>query len=239
MISPVDRVRLEKAAADCGFEMLPVERDDGIEMRSARFPEVVRVAMLGSKQFEIGASDPAILDAEGGASTSKAQGFGDLYETLRAIAARARTRPNRVADAFKKETAALPKSTEAERLVVQRVGQNLFRNALLDYWQGRCCVTGLDVPRLLRASHIRPWSKCDTDEQRLDVFNGLLLAPQLDALFDVGLMTVDDDGNVLLAGDLTAEQRTQLGLNASMTVQRLRDRHREYLAFHRGNVWVG
>jgi len=61
-----------------------------------------------------------------------------------------------VADAFRIETADLPRSTEAERWVVQRVGQDLFRAALLDFWQGRCCITGLDVDELLRASHIKP-----------------------------------------------------------------------------------
>ena len=85
--------------------------------------------------------------------------------------------PNRVADAFRAEAANLPRATEAERLVVQRVGQNLFRSALLDYWQGRCCITGLDMDALLSAFHIKPWAACTSDDERLDVFNGLLLAP--------------------------------------------------------------
>lgn len=58
------------------------------------------------------------------------------------------------------------------------------RVALLDFWQGRCCVTGLDVAELLRASHIKPWARCESDDERLDVFNGLLLSPTMDALFD-------------------------------------------------------
>ena len=238
MISPVDRLRLEKAAADCGFEMTPQQRDDAVEMRSARFPEVISVSITGPKSFKIGASDPAVLDAEVGAKVLAASGFGELYAVLRAIAARARTRPNRVADAFKKKTAVLPKSTEAERLVVQRVGQQLFRDSLLDYWQGRCCVTGLDVPALLRASHIRPWASCDTDEQRLDVFNGLLLAPHLDALFDSGLMTVADSGEVWISSALSVSQREQLGLPEAMRVAKLREEHVKYLEFHRACVWI-
>lgn len=115
---------------------------------------------------------------------------------LRAAAAHARTLPNRVADAFRRDTAGLPRSTEAERVVVQRVGQNLFRSALLDYWQGRCCVTGLAVPELLRASHIKPWAACESDNERLDVFNGLLLAPHLDALFDGGWVSFADNGKL-------------------------------------------
>src|ERR1019366_1887524 len=108
-----------------------------------------------------------------------------------------RTLPDELLTQFAKKTATMPRSTEAERLVVQRVGQDVFRGGLLDYWDGPCAATGLAVTELLRASHIKPWAKCDSDAERLDVFNGLLLAPHLDAVFDAGDMTVADDGEVV------------------------------------------
>jgi len=238
-MTPLDRLRLEKAAADCGFEMTAVAHPGGLELRSARFPETVLVRVAGEKSFEVTASDPAILDQTVGSGALNVEGYGALYALLRTTAAHARTKPNRVADEFKKKTATMPKTTEAERLVVQRVGQDLFRAALLDYWQGRCCVTGLDVPELLRASHIRPWASCNTDEQRLDVFNGLLLAPHLDALFDAGLMTVDSAGVVQFSERLTAPRRTALGVGATLQVTNLRAAHHVYLKFHRNQVWLG
>lgn len=238
-MSPLDRLRLEKAAADCGFEMTAVPHPDGLELRSARFPETVLVHVAGEKSFEVSASDPAILDQTAGSGPRQVQGYGELYALLRATAALARTKPNRVADEFQKKTATMPKTTEAERLVVQRVGQGLFRGALLDYWQGKCCVTGLDVPELLRASHIRPWAQCETDEQRLDVFNGLLLAPHLDALFDAGLMTVDAAAVVQLSAKLTTERRAALGLTGELKVAALRAEHHAYLHFHRLGIWGG
>ena len=238
-MTPLDRLRLEKAAADCGFEMTAVPHAEGLELRSARFPETVLVRVAGEKSFEVSASDPAILDQTAGSGPKQVEGYGELYALLRTTAAHARTKPNRVADEFKNKTATMPKTTEAERLVVQRVGQGLFRSALLDYWQGKCCVTGLDVPELLRASHIRPWAQCETDEQRLDVFNGLLLAPHLDALFDAGLMTIDAAGVVQLSAKLTAERRTALGLHGELKVAALRTEHHAYLDFHRLNVWGG
>lgn len=238
-MTPLDRLRLEKAAADCGFEMTAAPHPDGLELRSARFPETVIVRVRGERGFEVSASDPAVLDMKAGSVPLKVEGYGELYELLRTTATLARTKPNRVADEFKKKAASMPMTTDAERLVVQRVGQGLFRSALLDYWQGKCCVTGLDLSELLRASHIRPWAKCETDEQRLDVFNGLLLAPHLDALFDAGLMTVDDEGAVIVAAELTAEQQQLLGLPAAMTVQNLRGEHKSYLQFHRAVVWRG
>lgn len=238
-MTPLDRLRLEKAAADCGFEMTAVPHPDGLELRSARFPETVLVHVAGEKSFEVSASDPAILDQTAGSGPRQVQGYGELYALLRATAALARTKPNRVADEFKKKAATMPKTTEAERLVVQRVGQGMFRSALLDFWQGKCCVTGLDVPELLRASHIRPWAQCDTDEQRLDVFNGLLLAPHLDALFDSGLMTIENNGLVRFATAITHERCLLLGLHDEMFVHHLRAPHRAYLEFHRTRVWRG
>jgi hypothetical protein len=97
---------------------------------------------------------------------------------------------------FQVKTASLPRVTEAERLVIQRIGQDIFRDALMNYWGGRCPLTGITEPALLRASHIVPWSDC-SDEQRLDVHNGLLLSALWDAAFDKGLVSFGDDGCAL------------------------------------------
>ena len=132
--------------------------------------------------------------------------------------------------------ATLPSATETERLTVQRVGQDVFRRALIDYWQGRCAVTGLDAVPLLRASHIKPWADCASDAERLDVFNGLLLAPHLDALFDGGWISFDDEGRVLVCDALSAEQRALLGLLSTWRLSEITDAHRAYLAWHRREV---
>ncbi len=73
-----------------------------------------------------------------------------------------------------------------ERSLLEKAGQDVFRAALMDYWGGACVVTGIDLPAVLRASHAKPWAACASDEERLDVFNGLLLVANLDALFDRG-----------------------------------------------------
>lgn len=232
-MTPLDRLRIEKAATDCGFEMTPLERDGGVELRSARFPETVLVQPTASSTLTVSASNSGLLDASDGVSIVKVDDFGALYDVLRTAAAHARTLPNRVAEAFRRDTAGMARSTEAERVVVQRVGQNLFRAALLDYWQGRCCVTGLAVPELLRASHIKPWAACDSDDERLNVFNGLLLAPHIDALFDGGWISFSDDGRVLTSEALPADAATLMSVRTEWAVCNLQPAHRRYLAFHR------
>jgi len=133
---------------------------------------------------------------------------------------------------FKVKTAGLPRTTEAERLVVMRIGQDIFRDALMDYWGGRCPLTGITEPALLRASHIVPWSDCN-DEQRLDVHNGLLLSALWDAAFDKGLVSFNDDGTLRISASLSESARQALGVATVPPVAGLRDDHRANLAAHR------
>jgi putative restriction endonuclease len=237
-MNSLQRTRIEKAAADCGFERTAEFVDGTIVLRSALFPEFIELELHDGESFLIKSMDAILLPGEGrGAAPILVQGWAALYEVLEKAAATARNLPNRVAAKFHRATQGMPLTTETERLVVQRIGQNLFRNSLLDFWQGRCCVIGLAVPELLRASHIRPWAMCETDEQRLDVFNGLLLSPNLDALFDGGWVSFDDGGNILVAEDLADDSLELLGLTKNYRLNGLKPRHLFYLDYHRKHVF--
>lgn len=89
--------------------------------------------------------------------------------------------------------------TGKERLIVTkaRVGQSLFRNAVLSSYNFQCCVSGLSIPKLLVASHIVPWK--DDEKNRLHPRNGLALSMIHDKAFDLGIMTVTDDFKVLIS----------------------------------------
>jgi len=238
-MTPHERTRIEKAATDCGFDLTPVVAGEAIEFGSSQFPERVTIQWAGTNRFSLRPSSPALFVGQPGAGQGAlpVEGFEALYAALGRIAAAARTLPDRVAEKFAEQTRNLPKSTEAERLVVQRVGQNLFREALLDFWQGRCCVTGLAIPELLRASHIKPWAHCASDAERLDVFNGLLLAPHLDALFDGGWISFATSGEILISPLLNADANAKLGLNGTLGIEAVDPRHERYLAYHRGTVF--
>jgi putative restriction endonuclease len=235
----LERTRLEKAAADCGYDRTPESAGQDLVFHSTQFPESVSVTVLEGDRFKLKPSDPALIRSlqNDGGSVLSVEGYKDLYFALEQIATSGRTMPNRVAEKFKRLSSGMPLTTEAERFVVQRVGQNLFRDALLDYWRGHCCVTGLAVPELLRASHIKPWATCDSDEERLDVFNGLLLAPHLDALFDGGWLTVEPSGAVRISGRLASNAFEALGIRTEMTVKGLAPPHEPYLAYHRSIVF--
>jgi len=87
--------------------------------------------------------------------------------------------------------------TEIQATVKVRRGQQFFRQSVLNAYEVRCCISDINVPRLLVASHIRPWSKFPDD--RLSPRNGLCLSVLHDAAFDEGLITLDEKFNVVLS----------------------------------------
>jgi putative restriction endonuclease len=87
--------------------------------------------------------------------------------------------------------------TETAATVKVRRGQQFFRQSVLNAYDIRCCISGINVPRLLVASHIKPWGKFP--EERLNPKNGLCLSSLHDAAFDSGLITLDESLNVVLS----------------------------------------
>lgn len=105
----------------------------------------------------------------------------------------------------------------------------------MTYWGGQCPLTGISNPELLRASHIKPWAKCDDDAERLDVHNGLLLSALWDAAFDCGLVTFDDGGAPIFSPQLREQARIELRWQVPV---KLTDRHRVKLEWHREQVFI-
>lgn len=125
--------------------------------------------------------------------------------------------------------------TEREAIVKARIGQGRFRESLIDYWAA-CAVTGCSEVALLRASHIKPWAKA-TLEERLSLYNGLLLSPALDACFDSGYVSFDDEGKILISEHFKADDARCLGVHSDMCLKRIEPEHKKYLGFHREHVF--
>ena len=78
---------------------------------------------------------------------------------------------------------------------------------------------------------------CANDAERLDVFNGLLLGPHLDAAFDAGFITIAEDGTVVVSDALPDDAYAVLGLDRPLKVHALRRAHERYLPWHRATVF--
>lgn len=134
--------------------------------------------------------------------------------------------------------ATLPE-TERQAVVKSRLGQGIFRQRVVEHWQG-CAVTGARFIQILRASHIKPW-RVATNAERLDRFNGLLLSPTLDAAFDCGLVTFDQNGKIAIAPTLSGNPAYELHISPKMRIdpKKLTSEHEPYLAYHREHVFCG
>lgn len=124
--------------------------------------------------------------------------------------------------------------TTKKQLINARVGQGLFRSRVSAI-SPRCRVTGTADPRVLIASHIKPWCE-STNEERLDGHNGLLLAPHVDKLFDRFWISFQDDGQLITAGPAVVGLLRSWGIDPDLRTEPLTRQQRKYMAHHRARM---
>ena len=121
--------------------------------------------------------------------------------------------------------------TQRLQLAKARVGQGLFRKRVI-LLDGACRVTGVTDQRLLIASHIKPW-RAASNAERVSGYNGLLLSPHVDALFDDHLITFEDDGRMHVHSSLPCDVLDRWAIDASKPVGAFRREQHEFLMHHR------
>lgn len=126
--------------------------------------------------------------------------------------------------------------TEKDSIVKSRIGQGVFRGKLIEYWHG-CAVTQFPLTWMLIASHIKPWHEANNIE-RLDPYNGLLLLPNYDKLFDLGYISFDQNGKIMYSRLLDKHDREAIGLGDGLHLVKLESKHLGYLKFHNENCFL-
>ena len=127
--------------------------------------------------------------------------------------------------------------TERISLVKSRRGQGVFRENLLEKYKF-CIITHINIPNILVASHIKPWSVCSNSE-RLDVNNGLLLSATYDRLFDSGLITFKNNGEILLSKYITDDNREKLGIKSGIAYDlKYSSSMKDFLEYHEEIVFI-
>lgn len=251
-MNPLQRTLIEKTGNDNGFEHVLVSEASCVTLASARHANRALVGLEKDAYHvrfqtvsqtlmpELQRSFPQMGTESGGFRLVTEAALAAL---LRRAASLSRALPSQAVNDYQQAVAAeltsLPASiagTEVERLVRQRVGQDKFRDAMLDYWGGACAVTGVTIPEVLRASHAKPWAECATDAERLDVFNGFLLSANLDALFDRFLISFDGQGALVIAPVLARLDLQPLGISPGLKLRWINELHQPYLALHRSQL---
>lgn len=121
--------------------------------------------------------------------------------------------------------------TQRLQLAKARIGQGLFRKRTM-LVDPHCRVTGVEDPRLLIASHIKPWREASNVE-RINGYNGIMLSPHIDALFDERLISFEDDGKMLVHASLPQDVLDRWSIRRSTRVEKFRSEQTVFLAHHR------
>ena len=145
-------------------------------------------------------------------------------------------------DFLDKEILKFPIQTEVEytsKLIQQtiRVGQEKFRRNLLNEISF-CPITGITDRRILTASHIKPW-RVSNNLERLDKNNGFIFSPTIDKLFDIGLITFENDKTILVSKTLEKSNYISIGIEPKRIYEKLPLENRlHYLEYHRNFIFL-
>lgn len=126
--------------------------------------------------------------------------------------------------------------TTKKAIIDARIGQGLFRENLIAIWKS-CSIGKYEKIDLLIASHIKPW-KDSTNREKLDPYNGLLLKPNYDKLFDKGYISFEDSGIIKISPLLLEADLLAFGVSRADKLCKVEKRHKFYLAYHRGNCFL-
>jgi len=250
-MNSLERSLLEKLGYDNGWEVVSDHPSGPLVLASARHNASVSITSEPSGQgYQLGFPD-WISESELTRSCRCSAQHGIILvkdkEALASVLGRAAelatslptspmvTYENTVAEILDENPSL--RGTEREAVVRQRVGQDVYRQALLDYWQGRCAVTGIGVPEVLRASHSKPWAECQHDHERLNVYNGFLLSANLDALYDKGLITFEDSGRLCPSPHLPVADQETLGIEGLPCLRWIAPEHLPFLNWHRERIF--
>jgi predicted restriction endonuclease len=127
-------------------------------------------------------------------------------------------------------------ATQKTQIINSRRGQGVFK-ANVRLVETFCRVTKVANPKHLVASHIKPWSKSD-DIEKLSGFNGLLLAPHIDHLFDKGFISFEGNGNLILSSQLDSSVLDKWHIHKEINVGNFRKEQQQFLEYHRDVMLV-
>ena len=134
------------------------------------------------------------------------------------------------------------KGEDTIRQVKTRVNQSVFRQMVLANYSAKCAITGIDIPELLLASHIMPWSI--NEEHRLNPENGICLSALYDKAYDKGIIGITPNYEVIFSTSLKSKKETSFYKNNFAPIENLKISEplkylpkKEFLEFHLDTIF--
>lgn len=166
-----------------------------------RTPASVSMKMCNFARFDPSLSSRGITGLQNGSKLDK-QVWSEYHKNWEALVAESEGVAGRLhipITSGETDRFSLPVGYSQEQIVNVRRNQAFFRKAVLSAYENKCCITGLAIPQLLIASHIKPWRSSDSASERTNPQNGLCLNALHDRAFDQGLITVTPDYQIVLS----------------------------------------
>ena len=117
-----------------------------------------------------------------------------------------------------------------------RKGQGAFRKKLLKHKRCQCELCQVNIPDLLLASHIKPFSKC-TAQEAYDLNNGLVLCATHDALFDKGYISFNTDGKILISNLINTDLYDNFNIDNTLRIN-INPKEKKYMKYHNKHVFI-
>lgn len=138
----------------------------------------------------------------------------------------------------------IPFAKEVVVSAKQRIGQSFFRRTLHASYGGTCCITGISLTSLLRASHIKPWSKSNDINEKTNPQNGLLLNALHDVAFDRGLITISTNCKVIVGKSFLSDHDWEIGFFKRYHGHEIRKPSKffpskEFIEYHNNEIFRG
>lgn len=219
-------------------------------------PEIIRIASIlgrtpssvSRKMGNLGHFDPELrrrtVSGLSNASKIDAEVVAQFYNNWEELSYRAQ----QIELAFSSDAAVrdvmLPSGSDREQTVKARVNHQFFHDAVLSSYRQQCCITGIDIPTLLIASHIKPWAVSDPRTERTNPCNGLCLNALHDRAFDKGLITVLPDYSVRVSSQISEEHSGEgimwlkLCDHQKITLPEKFAPNKEFLEYHNDVVFI-
>lgn len=135
------------------------------------------------------------------------------------------------------------KGEDTIRQVKTRVNQSVFRQMVLANYSAKCAISGIDIPELLLASHIMPWSI--NEEHRLNPENGICFSALYDKAYDNGIIGITPNYEVIFSTSLKSKKETSFYKNNFAPIENLKISEplkylpkKEFLEFHLDTIFL-
>ena len=174
-----------------------------------RTPSALAMKMCNFGRFDPELSKRGVSGLAHGGKLDKII-WDEFYQNMEELYAEAESTLSGASLLLPAEEIEIPAGEDITTVSKARKGQAFFRNAVLSAYDNTCCITGINIPKLLQASHIKSWGDSDPRTERTNPINGLCLNALHHKAFDNEIITIDTDYRILISKQAKEHYTTEV-----------------------------